>query len=511
MSTGPWRKVFAGAWEPSQAATSTPPGTLVAEAMLGAEPSGTALTPRDPGRTNLFTNSVWAGPGPATGWPQYLPGNGTITLAASTVDLGIGDGSNAWTFAVTTPATQAFWYPSFTAAANTVYALTVYVEAVSGGATASAVISYTAAPAGTVLSYPSCEANPAGGGGGALTPGRLTVLFTVAGTAGTITPRLGIGAAATVSNMSVRLSRPQVELGPETPYIPTTSGPVTVGTLNLTGQAPSLTRTLLATAATLALAGMAPGITRGFTPQTGTLSLAGQAPTITVSSVTQITPGTGSLTLAGQAPSLTRAFTPATGALSLTGQAPTLTRILAPGTAALSLAGQVPSLTRGLTPTPAALALTGQIPSLPSASTLNPTAGALTLAGQLPTLTRGFTPATGALALTGQAPTLTRGFLPAPAALVLNGGAPSLTLSIEPAAAQLALEGQAPTITVMDLNRPLSAERTWPVGREVRALTVRPETRNHQPQAETRSIQLQAEARIHTVTAEYRSITWPPA
>lgn len=415
----------------------------------GSGGSTTTLTPRDPGRTNLFTNSVWAGPGPATGWPQYLPGNGTITPAASTVDLGIGDGSNAWTFAVTTPTTQAFWYPSFSAAANTVYAVTVYVEEVAGGATASAVASYTAAPAGTVLSYPSCEANPAGGGGGALTPGRLTVLFTVAGTAGTITARLGIGAAATVSSMSVRLSRPQVELGPATSYIPTTSGPVTVGALNLTGQAPSLTRTLLATAASLALAGMAPGITRGFTPQTGTLSLAGQAPTISVTTVTQITPGTGALTLTGQTPSITRTLTPATGALSLTGQAPSITRTLAPGSAALVLAGQMPSLTRGLTPTPAALTLTGQTPSLPSASTLNPTAGALVLAGQLPGLTRGFTPATGALTLTGQAPTLTRGFLPAPAALVLNGGAPSLTIGIEPAAAQRALEGQAPTITII--------------------------------------------------------------
>jgi len=153
-------------------------------------------------RTNRLLNSKMTGGGTTpTSWSKF----GAGTTADATSDFGSADGSRAWQF--TAGGVQTFFYqttPSLSAVST--HCLSVLVEQTDGVTTAGQIFSYSAAPAGTVITFPACSANPAGGQGSVVVPGVLEMVVAVAATPGTISLRVG-------SWNTTKLSRPQFNEG----------------------------------------------------------------------------------------------------------------------------------------------------------------------------------------------------------------------------------------------------------------------------------------------------------
>jgi Concanavalin A-like lectin/glucanases superfamily len=198
-----------------------------------------------------------------------------------------------------------------------------------------------------------------------------------------------------------------------------------VGTLTLTGFAPSITQPQTAGpgVGSLTLAGFSPTVAQPQTaaPGVGSLALAGFAPTVAQSVNQQAAPGVGSLTLSGFAPTVSQPQTAAPGvaALTLTGYAPTvgLGQNVQPGAAALALTGFAPSVAQSanqaVSPGVGALTLAGFAPTTAQSNNqaAGPGAGSLTLSGFAPTVVQqsqspNVQPGAGSLVLTGYAPTV---------------------------------------------------------------------------------------------------------
>jgi hypothetical protein len=201
----------------------------------GAAPSSTAyygprfdydpvtLLPRgllvEEQRTNLaLTSSFGTLAGSAgsqypsgTGWSNLFNTGGTRTYVPSAVF----SGAQAMDIASVSTARSVIAF-SFAAASSTTYAVSFYVESVSG---VTGTVSYATGVLGT------------GGTTNAIiaptTPGRYTYTFTTGTGAGTVDVRFGIGAAGNESG-SLRISNVQVEVGAfATSYIPTIASTVT--------------------------------------------------------------------------------------------------------------------------------------------------------------------------------------------------------------------------------------------------------------------------------------------
>jgi hypothetical protein len=201
----------------------------------GAAPSSTAyygprfdydpatLLPRgllvEEQRTNLaLTSSFGTLAGSAgsqypsgTGWSNLFNTGGTRTYVPSAVF----SGAQAMDIASVSTARSVIAF-SFAAASSTTYAVSFYVESVSG---VTGTVSYATGVLGT------------GGTTNAIiaptTPGRYTYTFTTGTGAGTVDVRFGIGAAGNESG-SIRISNAQVEAGAfATSYIPTIASTVT--------------------------------------------------------------------------------------------------------------------------------------------------------------------------------------------------------------------------------------------------------------------------------------------
>ncbi len=172
-------------------------------------------------RTNLAVNSVMAGGGAApTGWSQTI-GTGTSAPVAS--NLGNADGAVA--YSQTATAQRPFIERSATTVASTVYTLSFYVEAVSGGLTNAQILAINGISPTTFRANGVTVLSTA-----AAVVGRLEAVFTTTGTSTGL--RIGIGGGGNATG-SVQFSRPQIELGSfATAYIPTTTVTVTRGTEN---------------------------------------------------------------------------------------------------------------------------------------------------------------------------------------------------------------------------------------------------------------------------------------
>lgn len=135
---------------------------------------------------------------------------------------------------------------------------------------------------------------------------------------------------------------------------------------------------------------------------------------------TNIQPSVGSLALTGYAPTVTRtasaSITPSVGALALTGIASTLTLTLpAPDSGSIAFTGYAPTVTVTNTqtrqPSAGAMSFTGYAPTVTNTSSRNvtPLVGSLSFVGYAPTVTIYVPtrqPSAGSLAFTGYAPSV---------------------------------------------------------------------------------------------------------
>jgi len=154
-----------------------------------------------------------------------------------------------------------------------------------------------------------------------------------------------------------------------------------VGSLTLTGFAPSLDTGLFAGVGALTLTGLASSLNTGLNAGVGSLSLAGFAPSLGFG----LNAGVGTLSLTGFAPSLKTTLNPGTGQLVLSGFASSLKTTLNPGVGQMTLSGFAASVAIGtsLSAGVGTLTLTGFAPSLVATNNVTLTAGTgtLTLAG----------------------------------------------------------------------------------------------------------------------------------
>lgn len=226
------------------------------------------------------------------------------------------------------------------------------------------------------------------------------------------------------------------------------------GAVALSGQAPSLNKSLNPGTATLTFAGVAPSIavSGAYTPATAALTLAGVAPTANTSNVYAVP--SASLTFTGQTPTRTVGFvvlSPGTGSLSLDGG---FTGVIfgGPDTGSLTLAGQTPLRVTTLVKSPPTGALTFSGPPVRlDFSPLIPS-GSATFAGQAPvalvqsTTTLVVSPQTGTLTFSGTTLTIFKQIvcLPTTGSLTFTGQAISL-YRLNPDTGSLTFSGQAPT------------------------------------------------------------------
>ncbi len=164
---------------------------------------------------------------------------------------GSADGASAYTLTVT--AGRQGWYqvvPLNTA--NQLYSFSVLIEAVTGSLNAQEILVPVSLPAGAVLSYPPCSANPSGGETSFVQPGVLVANVQLGATTGNATVRLGIGTASNQTG-SVTISRPQVERGATRgTFVPTTTLAVSAQDFTASGGLLTLSQALGASEIVLA-------------------------------------------------------------------------------------------------------------------------------------------------------------------------------------------------------------------------------------------------------------------
>lgn len=202
----------------------------------------------EPAATNLLLNSEWGGgAAPPTNWTN----SGTPTGAASTLLPSV----QALTFA--TSASRVWIVQIVTTTGGVAYAVSCFVESVTGTIQANQVInSGLASP----ITWPVCSANPSGGATGQVQAGRLVAIFTPAG--GTDQVRFGAGVTAN-QTATVRLSLPQVELTSPSSPIPTTGSALARGLPTISRTVPAgrtIARATYGTANTVTeITGLTPG------------------------------------------------------------------------------------------------------------------------------------------------------------------------------------------------------------------------------------------------------------
>ena len=178
---------------------------------------------------NNLLNSVFAGGGAApTSWTRPFA-TGSSAPEAS----GLYAGETAYLQSGT--AQRPFLSQDFSAQANTTYTLSMIVESVTGSINAQNALLQNNALAGSVTTYPVCEANPSGGPGGIITTGKLVVHLSVSNASGTVNCRMGLGCSGSTTG-TLKFLRPQIEAGSTaTAYRPTTSTLESAANANITG------------------------------------------------------------------------------------------------------------------------------------------------------------------------------------------------------------------------------------------------------------------------------------
>lgn len=198
---------------------------------------------------NKLLGSVLGGGGATpTQWTSAWTG-GTDAPVASI--WGSADGASAYTLTVT--AARQGWYQVVALTTpNQLYAFSVLIEAVTGSLNAQEVLVPVSLPAGAVLSYPPCTANPSGGESSFVQPGVLVAQVQLGATTGNATVRLGIGCASNVTG-SVTISRPQAERGATRgTFVPTTTATVSAQDFTASGGLLTLSQPLAASEIVLA-------------------------------------------------------------------------------------------------------------------------------------------------------------------------------------------------------------------------------------------------------------------
>lgn len=211
-------------------------------------------------RANLAVRTAMLG-GDSTNAPTGWTNNtiGSATLEPTTSTLYTGDGATAWTATCTADTGRRYNQLNTSISASTSYVVSCFLEAVTGSVTAAMAMAIFNLPSGATAAYQVCEANPAGTSTGVVNAGRMSMLITVAGTAGSFNLRLGIGcnSSATVSGMAVRYCRPQVETNAEnvaTRYIYTDAASASNTDYATTGGKATLSPAPLATSLLLGVA-----------------------------------------------------------------------------------------------------------------------------------------------------------------------------------------------------------------------------------------------------------------
>lgn len=182
----------------------------------------------------------------------------------------------------------------------------------------------------------------------------------------------------------------------------------------------------------IVLTGFAPSIGFGITGVDGSIVLTGFAPSAAFN--LNLTGSTGSIVLAGFAPSIGFGLTGDTGSITLSGFAP--------------------SIGFGLTGNTGSIVLTGFAPTLSQAFNLTANVGSIVLSGFAPDVglsgggALNITGATGTILLTGFAPSIAFGLMANVGSIVLTGFAPTLaqTFALTAGTGAIVLEGFAPTL-----------------------------------------------------------------
>lgn len=192
-------------------------------------------------RMNKFLGSVLGGGGSLP--TQWTLATGGGTSVPQTSILGSADGASA--YKLTTSAARQYWYQVVAlSTVNQLYAFSLFIEAVTGTIAAQEVMVPVSLPAGAVLTFPVCPANPSGGSGGTLQPGVLLATVQLGSTTGNATVRLGLGCSSNQTG-SVTFSRPQSEHGGSRgTFVPTTTAPVTTQDFTAAGGILTLTQAL---------------------------------------------------------------------------------------------------------------------------------------------------------------------------------------------------------------------------------------------------------------------------
>lgn len=194
--------------------------------LVGAIPARQATTANKPilrrgavnrllqtGFTGGTDGTVGAGAVAPTGWTFGFSG-GTVAY----VPAASGQG-NAIRFVAT--AGRPMIQQNFTVLASMTYLLHMRVDAVVGSVRADIAAGFGGLPAGATQTW---RVNGVAGGATLLQAGdKLEVLMVIGATAGTVQPRIGLGAVGSATG-DITLANPQLETGSTaSPYIPTTT------------------------------------------------------------------------------------------------------------------------------------------------------------------------------------------------------------------------------------------------------------------------------------------------
>lgn len=165
----------------------------------------TASRPTLSARYNQLNNTNWSGA--ATGTPGTPPTGWTMNFGTASITAVTAVGAD-YAIQFTAAGTRSFLSQTFTVAANTTYSIAVDVVENSGTVAAVQIISLTGLPSGATtqfylngLAFDQNSVPPPGS--------RLELRLFVGATAGTISPRYGIGTAFNVTGV-VTISRPDL-------------------------------------------------------------------------------------------------------------------------------------------------------------------------------------------------------------------------------------------------------------------------------------------------------------
>lgn len=146
----------------------------------------------------------------------------TATGTSVQVDSALGSDGGAVAYSQTATNERPYIHATnITVNASTVYTLSAYIEAISGGLTFNQVLTCVSLPAGATATWR--QNGVAKTGTDVVATGRAEYILTIDVTAGVAAPRVGIGCSSNATG-TITFSRPQFEQGTIfTSWIPTTS------------------------------------------------------------------------------------------------------------------------------------------------------------------------------------------------------------------------------------------------------------------------------------------------